>query len=157
MKLFGQLMIAGAVLSSFAMATQASDMVALSPEAATNGFSLNDQLVFPPFDPAIGHKVFAEKGCVVCHQMNGIGGEDGPDLTYGAYDTPINAMEVASDLWEKAAIMIPMQEDELGGQIELSPEELAGLIGFLASPEEQKTFSMDDVPENIRADMDNMD
>ena len=101
-------------------------------------------------NPVVGKNIFAEKGCVVCHQMNGIGGKDGPNLTYGEYDTPVNAMEVASDLWEKADIMIPMQKDELGGQIILSPEELSGLIAFLADPEMQKTFTKADIPADIR-------
>ena len=120
---------------------------------AQNGFQLSPRLIFPAFDAALGRKVFAEKGCVVCHSVNGIGGTDGPNLSYGKYDTPVNAMEVASDLWEKADVMIPMQKAELGGQIILSPEELAGLVAFLASPEEQAKLTLADIPANIRKDM----
>ncbi len=134
----------------------ADDAMQIPGEAAKDGFKLSDQLIFPPFNPVLGRKLFAEKGCVVCHKMNEIGGEDGPDLTYGKYDTPVNAMEVASDLWEKASIMIPAQEDELGSQIELSPEELAGIIAFMADPQEQKHFSKADIPADILKDMEEM-
>jgi len=121
-----------------------------------NGFQLTPELVFPAFDAALGRKLFATKGCVACHAVNGIGGTDGPSMAYGEYDTPVNAMEVAADFWEKASVMIPMQEDELGAQIELSPEEFAAIIAFLASPSEQAKFSKADIPADILKDMEDM-
>lgn len=121
-----------------------------------NGFQLTPKLIFPAFDAAFGRQLFASKGCVVCHEVNGIGGTDGPSMSYGKYDTPVNAMEVASDLWEKASIMIPMQESELGAQIKLSPEELSAIIAFLASPTEQAKFAKDQIPADIIKDMENM-
>ncbi len=148
--------IVGAMLALLAAPVMAKDLMQIPAEAAANGFKLSDQLIFPAFDPALGRKLFADKGCVVCHQVNGIGGEDAPNLSYGKYDTPVNAMEVASDLWEKASIMIPAQEDELGAQIKLSPVELAGIIAFLGDPQEQKHFKKSDIPANILKDMDNM-
>ena len=119
-----------------------------------NGFQLTPELVFPAFDAVLGRKLFATKGCVVCHEVNGIGGTDGPSMSYGKYDAPVNAMEVAADFWETASVMIPMQKNELGGQIELSPEELAAIIAFLASPSEQAKFSKDQIPASIAKDMD---
>jgi len=44
----------------------------------------------------------------------------------------------------------------LGAQIKLSPAELAGIIAFLAAPEEQKLFKKSDIPAKILKDMDNM-
>ncbi len=130
--------------------------VQVPPDGMLNGFQLSPELVFPAFDAVLGRKLFASKGCVVCHEVNGIGGEDGPSMSYGKYDTPVNAMEVAADLWEQASVMIPMQEDELGGQIELSPDELAAIIAFLASPVEQAKFVKADIPAEILEDMENM-
>jgi len=146
----------GILLGAFALPVGAKDLMQIPAKAAQEGFKLSDQLIFPAFDPALGRKLFGDKGCVVCHQVNGIGGEDGPNLSYGQYDTPVNAMEVASDLWEKASIMIPAQEDELGAQIKLSPDELAGIIAFLADPAEQKHFKKSDIPAKILKDMENM-
>ena len=37
-------------------------------------------LLLPYINPALGRKLFASKGCVVCHAINGIGGEDAPPL-----------------------------------------------------------------------------
>ncbi len=146
----------GAALAVLAVPVGAADLMQIPAKAATDGFKLSDTLIFPAFDPALGRKLFAEKGCVVCHMMNGIGGEDGPNLSYGQYDTPVNAMEVASDLWEKASIMIPAQQDELGAQIKLSPTELAGIIAFLADKNEQSHFKKSDIPAKILKDMENM-
>ncbi len=153
MKTMNRILSAAVVATSFALPALAGGLPTVN--GAKTGFQLSPRLIFPPFDAALGRKVFAAKGCVVCHSVNGIGGTDGPNLSYGKYDTPVNAMEVASDLWEKADIMIPMQKAELGAQIILSPEELAGLIGFLASPEEQAKLSKADIPANIRKDMQN--
>ena len=153
MKLSTGMIIASALAVTFGVSTQAAEKAQVAPAAMENGFALSETLEFPPFDAALGRVTFAQKGCVVCHQINGVGGEDGPDLTYGAYDTPIDAMDVAADLWAKAGVMIAMQEDELGAQIELSSEELASIIAFLASAQEQASFSMDDVPEAMQERM----
>lgn len=37
-------------------------------------------LVLPQMDAAKGRELFASKGCVVCHSVNGVGGEDAPAL-----------------------------------------------------------------------------
>ncbi len=33
-------------------------------------------LTMPHMDPALGRKLFASKGCVACHAINGVGGHD---------------------------------------------------------------------------------
>jgi len=108
-------------------------------------------LLFPLMDPERGRELFTAKGCVVCHAVNGVGGNDGPPLDFDASRGPINPFEVAADMWTHAAHMIPMQEEELGYQIELTADELADLVAFLASPVEQKVFSEDDIPSEIRS------
>ncbi len=145
--------IAGVITLLAVVPAIGADPVQVPEGGMQNGFQLTPELIFPAFDAALGGKLFATKGCVVCHEVNGIGGTDGPSMAYGKYDTPVNAMEVASDLWEKASIMIPMQEDELGAQIELSPEELSAIIAFLASPVEQAKFSKADIPADILKDI----
>ncbi len=47
--------------------------------------------------------------------------------------------------------MIFMQQDELGGQIELNGEELAAIIAFAHDADEQAMFSEADIPERILA------
>ena len=46
--------------------------------------------------------------------------------------------------------MIAVQEDELGEQIEFTGEELANIIAFVHSAEEQKKFSEADIPPRIK-------
>ena len=152
MKQLKPTILAASVLFGLALPALAATLPAV-PGGGKEGFELTPNVVFPAFDAALGRKVFAEKGCVVCHSINGIGGTDGPNLSWGKYDTPINAMEVATDLWAKASTMIAMQKNELGKQIILSPDELAGLIAFLGDPKEQAKLKMSDIPDNIRKDM----
>ena len=47
--------------------------------------------------------------------------------------------------------MVMMQQEELGGQIELTGDELASIIAFVHDADEQNKFSDRDIPQNIRA------
>ncbi len=111
--------------------------------------SAGTELLMPDFDAALGRTLFASKGCVVCHSVNGIGGEDAPILDFDKDSGPMNPFEFAARMWRGAGAMIYMQEEELGGQIELTGAELAAIVAFAHSPEEQAKFSMDDIPEYI--------
>ena len=53
-------------------------------------------------------------------------------------------------MWRGAGAMIMMQEDELGGQIELEGDELAAIIAFIHDEEEQLKFTLEDVPHDMR-------
>ena len=53
-------------------------------------------------------------------------------------------------MWRGAALMIVLQEMELGYQIELNGEELAHLASFAADAEAQRAFSEEDIPELVR-------
>lgn len=107
-------------------------------------------LLFPIMDPARGRALFASKGCVVCHAVNGVGGHDGPALDLDPDRGPVNPFELAAEMWKHAGAMIPMQEEEFGHQIELTADEFADLVAFLASPSEQKAFSEADIPPDMR-------
>lgn len=107
-------------------------------------------LFMPRMDPQEGRRLFAEKACVVCHSINWIGGEDAPALDSATMAVPMDPFEFAAKMWRGAPAMIAMQEDELGTQIELSGQELADIIAFVHDPAEQKKFSEDDIPDNIR-------
>jgi hypothetical protein len=52
-------------------------------------------------------------------------------------------------MWRGAGTMIAMQEDELGEQIDFSGEELANIIAFVHSANEQKKFTKADIPPRI--------
>jgi mono/diheme cytochrome c family protein len=96
-----------------------------------------------------GRVLFAKKGCVVCHSINGIGGEDAPPLDASTMEMPMSPFDFAARMWRGAAAMIALQEDELGGQIEITGQELADIIAFVHDANEQKKFSDDDIPESM--------
>ncbi|MFT6658963.1 c-type cytochrome [Maritalea sp.] len=106
-------------------------------------------LVIPSMDVENGRKLFGSKGCVVCHSINGLGGEDAPSLNAADMDPQMNPFEFAAKMWRGAEAMVMLQRDELGDVIELSGQELADITAFVHNVEEQKNFSMDDVPEEM--------
>jgi mono/diheme cytochrome c family protein len=106
-------------------------------------------LLMPDFDATRGRALFAAKGCVVCHAINGVGGEDAPALDYDPASGPMDPFEFAAKMWRGAEPMIYMQQDEMGNQIELNGEELAAIIAFAHDADEQRLFSEYDIPENI--------
>lgn len=106
-------------------------------------------LQMPAMDPARGRKLFASKGCVVCHSVNGIGGPATP-FDASTMNPMMNPFEFTARMWRGAEAMIDLQRDELGEQIDLTGQELADIIGFVHHPEEQKKFSEKDVPHKIK-------
>lgn len=104
-------------------------------------------LILPRMDAAAGRALFASKGCVVCHSVNGVGGLDAPPLDAEYMDLPMNPFDFAARMWRGAGAMVALQQDELGGQIELDGNELAAIIAFVHDADEQKRFSQADIPE----------
>ncbi len=122
-------------------ATDEEEEEGTMPEAA---------LVIPVMNAERGRALFAEKGCVLCHSVNGIGGEDAESFDSDEFSGPINPFHIAAKMWEHAPAMIAEQEEELGAQIELEAQDLADIVAFLASPDLRKEFSEDMLPERIR-------
>lgn len=114
-----------------------------------NNGMMAEGLIMPRMDAAEGRRLFADKGCVVCHSINGVGGEDAQRLDAEFMDVPMNPFEFAARMWRGAAAMVALQEEELGGQIELNGEELAAIIAFVHDAQEQAMFSEDDIPAAI--------
>lgn len=107
-------------------------------------------LAMPPMDSAHGRELFVERGCIVCHQVNGVGGAIGPALDASDMPKPMNAFDFAARMWRGAPAMTQMQEALLGETIELSGQELADIIAFAHDEAEQKTLSADAIPERFR-------
>ena len=117
--------------------------------AMADSHVMSPGLMMPQMDPENGRALFAAKGCVVCHSINGVGGEDARMLGAEFMDTPMNPFEFAARMWRGAEVMVMMQSDELGEPIELTGQELADIIAFVHDPAEQAKFSHDDIPEKI--------
>ena len=104
----------------------------------------------PLADPDRGRQLFVGKGCVVCHSVNGVGGQAGPPLDADPAETTVDMFDFIARMWRGAALMIVLQEMELGYQIELNGEELAHLASFAADAGAQRAFSEEDIPELVR-------
>lgn len=107
-------------------------------------------LAIPPMDSHAGRELFLKKGCVACHQVNGVGGQVGPSLNAADMPKPMNAFEFAARMWRGAPAMAQMQEALLGEMISLDGRELADLVAFAHDENEQKELSADQVPERYK-------
>ena len=104
-----------------------------------------------PFaSPERGRTLFVDKGCVVCHSVNGVGGEIGPALDAEPGAPDLDPFDFAARMWRGARMMIALQELETGFQIELEGDELAHIARFLSDREAQQAFSEEDVPDIVR-------
>ncbi|SMX49707.1 cytochrome c [Maliponia aquimaris] len=99
-------------------------------------------LMMPTMNAARGRELFASKGCVVSHSINGVGGEDAPMLDAEFMDDVMNPFEFAARMWRGAGAMVALQEDELGGQIDFTGEQLADIIAFVHDAKKQRRFSL---------------
>ncbi len=140
--------LAGIGFSGSGMADPSAGSSSQSDPA--KGSAPGPMLMMPMMNPASGRKLYASKGCVVCHAINGVGGEDAPPLDAATMPTVMNPFDFAAKMWRGAGVMISLQEDELGGQIEFTGTELANIIAFVHSAEEQKKFSEADIPPRIK-------
>ena len=107
-------------------------------------------LMMPQMDPVRGRKLFASKGCVACHSINGVGGHDATPLDAHTMDRVMNPFDFAAKMWGMAPAMIYAQEEALGEQILFTGDELADIIAFVHHDEEQHKFSEADIPPKIR-------
>lgn len=128
---------------------------ALSSNHAKGGAAQNASptsgpaLLLPMMNSERGRKLFASKGCVVCHAINGVGGDHSVDLAELHSERPMDAFGFAAGMWRGAEAMIAQQKYELGEQIELNGQELADITAFVHDPWEQKKFSKRDIPHRI--------
>ncbi len=107
-------------------------------------------LTMPRLDSARGRKLFANKGCVACHSMNGVGGHDAAALDAHAMPKMMHPFEFAAKMWRMAPAMIAAQEEVFGEQILFTGEELVDIIAFVHDDAEQHEFSKADIPPEIR-------
>ena len=114
------------------------------------------QLIMPMMNSARGRKLFASKGCVTCHSINGIGGEDAPSLDAHSMQPYMNPFDFAARMWRGAATMIALQEEIFGEAIEFTGAELADIIAFVHDDAEQHKFSEADIPPEIMPMMHHM-
>ncbi len=104
----------------------------------------------PIIDPVRGRVLFVQKGCVVCHSVNGVGGLAAPSLDAPGDSRSIDLLDFSARMWRGSLAMVELQAAEFAYQIELTGNEIGDLAAFAYDIEEQKKFSMDEVPEYIQ-------
>ena len=84
-----------------------------------------------PGRPDVGRQLFAEKRCVECHSVGGVGGKVGPDLVErGVRQSPI---EFATTIWNKAPKMAAAMRTRGITLPQLTPSEMADIVAYLYS------------------------
>ena len=126
----------------------------LSPKSRNKGPSLLSPMapgvVLPLASAKRGRRLFAQKGCVVCHAVNGVGGTTARNLDVGSGFPYASRFDFAARMWRGAKAMIALQEADLGYVIELTGNELADLTAFSQDPDEQRRFSENAIPASIK-------
>ena len=119
-------------------------------EAANNEAAHGLPVVSRNVDSSTGRALFVEKGCVICHSVNGVGGKAGPVLDAQIGASAIDPLDFAARMWRGAPAMIELQSVELGYTVYLTADEIAHLSAFASDREEQKILQLEDLPENLR-------
>lgn len=105
--------------------------------------------MIPVGDPDRGRFLFAFKGSVVCHSINGVGGRAGPELDTESDGGAVDPLKFAARMWRSAGATAFLPSMEFGSQIDLSGRDLADIAALVSSVEHRGSFSENDVPELI--------
>lgn len=109
------------------------------PRPRLNGSRIGDLFAFlysidyfdEPGDPDVGRGLFLEKRCVMCHQVQGVGGVAGPNLDFlGQFRSPI---PVAAAMWNHGPAMIDEMRRRGIERPTFRGSELIDLIAYLRS------------------------
>ena len=112
------------------------------------------QLIMPKMDAVRGRELFASKGCVACHSVNGVGGEDASSLDAHDMEPYMNPFDLAARMWRMAPFMIAAQEEALGEQIQFTGDELSAIVAFLHDDAEQHKLTEDSLSAEVMELMD---
>lgn len=132
------------------LAFGAGGALAASAKSGAADAESGTKLVLPSVDAAKGKRLFVERGCVVCHAVNKVGGLAGPPLDAPAGGRYVDLLDFMARMWRGAFAMIELQGMELGYQLDFTGPELGHIAAFLADSEMQKQFTERDVPDLIQ-------
>ena len=142
----GLIAIAAVSLAGCGAKDQSADAQTPHEQASSS----TKQTVTRDLDSANGRALFVDKGCVICHSANGVGGKAARALDAEIGSPPTDPLEFAARMWRGAPAMIELQSIELGYTIYLTAEEIADLAAFAADRDAQKLLTPDSLPETIR-------
>ena len=113
----------------------------------------NVRLAMPMMNAERGMSLFASKGCVACHAVNGIGGHDATNLDAHSMEQLMNPFDFVAKMWRMAPAMIYAQQEVYGDQILFTGEEIADIIAFVHDDEQQHKFTAAMIPPKIMKTM----
>ncbi|MHC8494164.1 c-type cytochrome [Thalassospira sp. SM2505] len=125
---------------------------ATEAQAADNG---STSAAITEMDAERGKDLFAERGCVVCHAVNNVGGDIGPGLDASNMNIAREPFEFFARMWRGAESMLHLQQADLGYQIDFSGQDIADIFAFVQDGDIQESFTEEDLPEHIREIIDN--
>jgi len=82
-----------------------------------------------PGNPLEGSQLFAEKGCLRCHSISGVGGVGGPDLGQSVLKRSL--LDIAGVMWNHSPGMAHLLEQRHTLRPAFKPSEMASLLSFL--------------------------
>jgi hypothetical protein len=108
------------------------------------------KVIMPEVNPRRGRILFITKGCVICHQINEVGGTAAPPIDYSTSQASVDPLEFSARIWRGAIAMTALQSIELGYVIDLDGQDIADLAAFAVSGEERALLTIDSVPAAMR-------
>ncbi|MEQ9347862.1 MAG: c-type cytochrome [Thalassospira sp.] len=143
-------------LGAFAIAVTLCTFAALTsvPEAFADETGASE-ITLPKMDADAGKSLFADRGCVVCHSINNVGGDTGPSLDASNLNQSRDPFEFFARMWRGAEPMLHLQQADLGYQIDFSGQDLADIFAFVQDGTMQEGFTEADLPDHIREIIDN--
>ena len=124
-----------------------------SPEGGHVPLASPIRLVTPEMDAVKGKLLFINKGCIACHEVNGVGGTDAPRIDAHAMAPEMNIFEFGARMWNHSQVMTAVQIAAMGQQIKLTGEELGHITAFVHDDQTQHTVKNADIPHHIREKM----
>jgi cytochrome c len=106
-------------------------------------------IIVAGLDPTRGKELFIEKGCVICHSINGVGGRAATPLDAQSGTRVVDILDFAARMWRGSYAMIELQATELAYQIDLEGDEIGDLAAFAYDLRTQQSFTKFDIPESF--------
>ncbi len=146
--IFAALLLGAALVSAV---TAQEKRTKARPEAKSGAHEpAGVRLAMPMMNAERGMYLFASKGCVTCHAVNGVGGHDATKLDAHTMDPVMHPFEFVAKMWRMAPAMIAAQEEVLGHQILFSGEEIADIIAFVHDDAQQHKFTEAMIPPDVQ-------
>jgi len=97
------------------------------PQSSLNAAETGSAIL--PGNPLEGSQLFADKGCLRCHSIGGVGGVGGPDLGQGILKRSL--LDIAGVMWNHSPGMAHVLEERHAARPVFKAPEMGSLLSFL--------------------------